>query len=91
MDFSGENVKALRGEQFFGGSCNDVYLFSTEANVEIVIWLRISKVWNKDPCNPDLIILWVPSVPFGFLWSGETVVLSVRFCLGDVTLDNPAI
>ena len=54
-------------------------------------------MWNRDPCNPDLIMLWVACTTcfFGFLRSGEIVVPSARefdpgvhLSFGDVTLDN---
>ena len=61
---------------------------------------RIWKVWNRDPGNPDLIMLWAACTTcfffFGFLRSGEIVVPSakefepgVHLSFGDVTLDNP--
>ena len=59
---------------------------------------RIWKVWNRDPGNPDLIMLWAACTTcfFGFLQSGQIVVSSakefkpgVHLSFGDVTLDNP--
>ena len=59
---------------------------------------RIWKVWNRDPGNPDLIMLWAACTTcfFGFLRSGQIVVPSakefkpgVHLSFGDVTLDNP--
>ena len=59
---------------------------------------RIWKVWNRDPGNPDLIMLWAAHTTcfFGFVRSGQIVVPSakefkpgVHLSFGDVTLDNP--
>ena len=59
---------------------------------------RIWKVWNRDPGNPDLIMLWAACTTCftGFLQSGEIVVPSakefdpgVHLSFGDVSPDNP--
>ena len=59
---------------------------------------RVWKVWNRDPGNPDLIMLWAARTTcfFGFVRSGQIVVPSakefkpgVHLSFGDVTLDNP--